>query len=316
MDGWWQSAPCPPHALTHKPTTHPPTHTHKHQGKSAFALEMDDVRVLLRDCTPRSLVLLDEIGKGTSARDGAALSGALLEALDAVPVTAVFATHLHELFDLPLATRHLAWKRMGMEGEGEGEGGEGVRWTYRLEDGRCADSMALHTARWVGAGGLLFFVCYCLFLFRGWWVVCVDEIDGPGTQEKKTRALSSPSSLQHPHIHTHKPKPKPQTNTGPTASRTPSSSAPKSWATPSTPPAAPPPPPLPPPLTTAMRRGLCLPPPVPPRPLFLLLLLTATAASATTRRLPRCARWTGPPPSFGGWRRAGSSRGGRKRSRQ
>lgn len=108
---------------------------------------MDDVRVLLRDCTPNSLVLLDEIGKGTSARDGAALSGALLEALDAIPVTAVFATHLHELFDLPLATRHLQWKRMGMEEE---EGGSGeLRWTYTLEDGRCADSMALHTARCV-----------------------------------------------------------------------------------------------------------------------------------------------------------------------
>jgi DNA mismatch repair ATPase MutS len=54
------------------------------EGKSAFALEMDDVRVMLRDCTHRSFVLLDEIGKGTSARDGAALGGALLEALDQV----------------------------------------------------------------------------------------------------------------------------------------------------------------------------------------------------------------------------------------
>lgn len=57
------------------------------EGKSAFALEMDDVRVLLRDSTSRSLVFLDELGKGTSAREGAALSGALIEALDAVPVT-------------------------------------------------------------------------------------------------------------------------------------------------------------------------------------------------------------------------------------
>jgi DNA mismatch repair protein MSH4 len=55
---------------------------------------MDDVRVLLRDCTPRSLAMVDELGKGTSARDGAALGGALLEALDAVPLTCIFATHL------------------------------------------------------------------------------------------------------------------------------------------------------------------------------------------------------------------------------
>lgn len=147
--------PHPPHPIRKNNPHLMPPQTPQTQGKSAFALEMDDVRVLLRDCTPKSLVLLDEIGKGTSARDGAALSGALLEALDAVPVTAVFATHLHELFDLPLATRHLAWKRMGMEVGGVGEteagteGGDGVRWTYKLEDGRCADSMALHTARWV-----------------------------------------------------------------------------------------------------------------------------------------------------------------------
>jgi len=57
------------------------------EGRSAFALEMDDVRVLLRDSSCRSLVFLDELGKGTSAREGAALSGALIEALDAVPVT-------------------------------------------------------------------------------------------------------------------------------------------------------------------------------------------------------------------------------------
>ena len=60
------------------------------EGKSAFALEMDDVRVLLRDSSSRSLVFLDELGKGTSAREGAALSGALIEALDAVPVTGKF----------------------------------------------------------------------------------------------------------------------------------------------------------------------------------------------------------------------------------
>jgi DNA mismatch repair ATPase MutS len=115
------------------------------EGKSAFALEMDDVRVMLRDCTSRSLVMLDEIGKGTSARDGAALSGALLETLDQMPVSAVFATHLHEIFDLPLSTRHVTCKRMGTRDQGGR-----VLWTYRLEDGRCTNSMAMTTARAYG----------------------------------------------------------------------------------------------------------------------------------------------------------------------
>ncbi|CAN0336736.1 unnamed protein product, partial [Hapterophycus canaliculatus] len=85
------------------------------EDKSAFALEMDDVRVMLRDSSGRSLALVDELGKGTSARDGASLAGALLEEMDRVSITGIFATHLHELFDLPLHTETLSYKRMGID---------------------------------------------------------------------------------------------------------------------------------------------------------------------------------------------------------
>jgi hypothetical protein len=83
------------------------------EAKSAFALEMDDMRVIMRDCTDRSLVMIDELGKGTSAKDGAALAGALLEYLDKKCVYGVFATHLHELFLLPLDLKHVIDKKMG-----------------------------------------------------------------------------------------------------------------------------------------------------------------------------------------------------------
>jgi DNA mismatch repair ATPase MutS len=83
------------------------------EAKSAFALEMDDMRVVLRDCTSRSLVMIDELGKGTSARDGSALAGALLEHLDNKAVYGIFATHLHELFLLPLNLHHVVNKKMG-----------------------------------------------------------------------------------------------------------------------------------------------------------------------------------------------------------
>jgi len=116
------------------------------EDKSAFALEMDDVRVMLRDSSRRSLLMLDEIGKGTSARDGSALSGALIEELDSMQVSAIFATHLHEIFDLGLQTQHVTEKRMGMKLQ-DGIGGNNMQWTYLLEDGRCTDSMALATAR-------------------------------------------------------------------------------------------------------------------------------------------------------------------------
>lgn len=54
--------------------------------------------------------------------------------MDGIPVTGIFATHLHEMFDLPLRTSHVAYKRMGYTTT---QGGPSV-WTYRLEDGRCA----------------------------------------------------------------------------------------------------------------------------------------------------------------------------------
>ena len=69
------------------------------EGKSAFAQEMEDVQIMASECTPRSLILLDEIGRGTSSKEGSALSAALLEWLDAKGMRAVFATHLHEIED-------------------------------------------------------------------------------------------------------------------------------------------------------------------------------------------------------------------------
>ena len=115
-------------------------------GMSSFALEMDDLRVVLRDCTPRSLVMVDELGRGTSSRDGAAIAGALLEHLDSIGTSGIFSTHLHELFKLPLEVNNVKKKKMGILAQ---EGGM-VRWTYKLEDGECEDSMALLTAKHFG----------------------------------------------------------------------------------------------------------------------------------------------------------------------
>lgn len=118
------------------------------EAKSAFALEMDDMRVILRDCTNQSLIMIDELGKGTSARDGSSLAGALLEYLQEKDVYGIFATHLHELFLLPVSMRNIIYKKMGYQIDSENEGN--IQWTYRLEDGVCTDSMALTTARQYG----------------------------------------------------------------------------------------------------------------------------------------------------------------------
>lgn len=105
-------------------------------------------------------------GKGTSSRDGASIAvsisyityllgvslslltiqGAILEYLDSRGINGIFATHLHEIFQLPLNLKRVVQKRMGFRENDEGQ----PQWTYKLLDGRCTDSMALQTAQRFG----------------------------------------------------------------------------------------------------------------------------------------------------------------------
>eukprot|EP00667_Euglena_gracilis_P000511 EG_transcript_511 len=122
------------------------------EGMSSFALEAEDMRLLLRDATSRSLAAVDEFGRGTAPAEGAALAGELLEELDARRCPSIFATHLHfELLQLPVHLPNTQAKRLRVDlvrSRLDPAGDDAtVRWTYRLEDGVCADSLALATAR-------------------------------------------------------------------------------------------------------------------------------------------------------------------------
>jgi DNA mismatch repair ATPase MutS len=89
------------------------------EGKSSFAVEMSDLTAIMRDTSPHSFLMMDEIGqlfshlcprpsdespagRGTSTSDGAALSGAILEWMSDKSCHGIFATHLLELLHLPL----------------------------------------------------------------------------------------------------------------------------------------------------------------------------------------------------------------------
>eukprot|EP01036_Dinobryon_divergens_P029331 gene29331-38410_t len=90
-----------------------------------------------------SLVMVDELGKGTSTEDGCAISGSLLEYLDRLAVCGIFATHLHELLRMNLNLKNTKNKKMDFTVDEFGD----IKWTYKLSDGVCTDSMALVTAK-------------------------------------------------------------------------------------------------------------------------------------------------------------------------
>jgi DNA mismatch repair ATPase MutS len=129
------------------------------EGLSAFALEADDIRILMRDVTSRSLAAVDELGRGTAPKEGAAIVGAVLEELDRRGCPSLFATHLHdELSVLPLKLYNTTNKVLRVVEEAAEEkrvdksDSGPVQYVYRVEDGVCTNSHSLATAAYHGVG--------------------------------------------------------------------------------------------------------------------------------------------------------------------
>ena len=113
------------------------------ENLSAFGAEVLDISALLRCCSMDSLVFVDELGRGTSPRDGTSIAAAVVEAMAQRGMSGIFATHLHEIFDLPLQDAdRVRNKRIAIS---EGDDGKHSS-TYLVEDGICTDSLAMSTA--------------------------------------------------------------------------------------------------------------------------------------------------------------------------
>jgi DNA mismatch repair protein MutS len=82
-------------------------------GRSTFMVEMLETSAILNQATPHSLVILDEVGRGTSAHDGLSIAQACMEFLhDVTGCRTLFATHFHELADAAEAMKHAACMAM------------------------------------------------------------------------------------------------------------------------------------------------------------------------------------------------------------
>jgi DNA mismatch repair protein MutS len=117
------------------------------RGESTFMVEMKETANVLRRATKRSLVVLDEIGRGTSTYDGLAIAWSVAEYLhDAVACRAMFATHYHELTELGEARTPTCenWSVSAREHAGD------VVFLHKLQKGPASRSYGVACARLAG----------------------------------------------------------------------------------------------------------------------------------------------------------------------
>jgi DNA mismatch repair protein MutS len=118
------------------------------QGESTFMVEMNETASILHNITNRSLVLLDEIGRGTSTYDGISIAWAIAEYLHQHPKynpKTLFATHYHELNDMAVQFHRVKNYNVSIK-----EMGNTILFLRKLVPGGSEHSFGIHVARMAG----------------------------------------------------------------------------------------------------------------------------------------------------------------------
>jgi len=116
------------------------------RGQSTFMVEMSETSAILHAASGRSLVLLDEIGRGTSTYDGVAIAWAVTEFLhNTIGCKTIFATHYHELTQLTEELEHARNFNVAVR-----EVGDEIAFLHRLEPGGADRSYGIHVGRLAG----------------------------------------------------------------------------------------------------------------------------------------------------------------------
>ena len=120
------------------------------KGESTFMVEMNETATILNNISPRSLVILDEIGRGTSTFDGVSIAWGIAEFLHQHPAKplVLFATHYHELNEMARDFSKVRNYHVAAE-----EHKDTIVFTRQLKPGGTAHSFGLHVAKLAGIPG-------------------------------------------------------------------------------------------------------------------------------------------------------------------
>ncbi len=117
------------------------------RGQSTFMVEMTETAYILNNLTPRSLIVLDEVGRGTSTFDGLSIAWAVAEYIHEHESRArtMFATHFHELTELAGAFPRVVNLNVAVK-----EWGDRITFVHRIVPGAAPKSYGIHVARLAG----------------------------------------------------------------------------------------------------------------------------------------------------------------------
>jgi DNA mismatch repair protein MutS len=116
-------------------------------GKSTFMVEMEETATILHHATQHSLIILDEIGRGTSTYDGIAIARAVVEHLhNQTKARTLFATHYHELASMRDELPHLGIYTMAISDDAQG----GIVFLHQVRPGTIGRSYGIHVAKLAG----------------------------------------------------------------------------------------------------------------------------------------------------------------------
>ncbi len=144
------------------------------RGQSTFMVEMTELAYILHHADQHSLIILDEIGRGTSTYDGMSVAWATLEWIcKQIRARTLFATHYHELTHLSSCLPSLANAHMAVA-RAETEKDEKLRFLYLLKEGPTNESFGIHVAQLAGLPSAV--------IQRAWKVLEELEAKKPATE--------------------------------------------------------------------------------------------------------------------------------------